>query len=123
MSGGQILGLVMTLLCSGGSGLLFLCIGLHAKRRNTPMHFWAGEALDPGTVRDIPAYNAACGEMWTRFSLPFFGACGFGLLGTWNQWTWAYLAELGFLALACTYGLWRLVKTYRTIERKFISPH
>lgn len=123
MPGGQVLGLVMTLICSGGSGLLFFSIGLYAKKRKTPMHFWAGEELDPDTILNIPAYNDACAAMWMRFSVPFFAACGFGILGAWKQWAWPCIVELGLLVLTCTCGIWWLIKTYRAIEKKFMLPH
>lgn len=89
----------------------FIGIGIWAFQRHTPMPFWSGSTVKPEEIRDIPAYNRACGCMWTAY----------GAL-------WALSGLLAFqsisLAGALTIiagiaGLPVLVFTYNRIYRKY----
>lgn len=118
MTGEQIVGLAVMLLCCGGSGVLFFGIGVWATKQKTPMHFYAGTTIDPKRVSDIPAYNLACGKLWKGFSVPFFLAVAASVVGLWDDR--GEILSLVFLILACTVGIWWLVRTYKGIEKKYL---
>ena len=82
------------------------------------MHFWAGSEVDPKTVSDIPAYNRENGRMWKQYSLSFWLAGVLGIAGMW--YLWCDIAALIVLCLACTVGLWWLVKSYRRIRKRYL---
>lgn len=119
MTGEQIVALVVSLACYGGSAILFYGIGLWAARRKTPMHFYAGTTIDPLRVSDIPAYNRACGRMWKWYSVPFFLAALVSVPAV--RYQWLHILGLILVALACTLGLWWLIRSYRRIEQKYID--
>lgn len=109
----EIAGIVILLACYWGSAALFYGIGIWACKRKTPMHFWAGTEVDPSTISDIPAYNRANGKMWKLYSIPYWIA---GLL---SFWAVGRIAALILLTLACTVGLWWLIRRYRSIEKQY----
>ena len=112
-------GIAILVACCWGCAALFLGIGIWANHRKTPMHFWAGTAIDPEDISDISSYNRENGSMWMIYSVPFWLAGAFGLFG--NSAHWCAIAALVFLALACFPGLVFLVRHYRKIEKKYIS--
>lgn len=119
MTGEQIVGLVVALVCYGGSGILFYGIGVWAEKRKAPMHFYAGTTIDPGQVLDIPAYNRANGSMWKWYSTPWFLGGLLSVLAVW--YPWLHILGLILAALASTVGLWWLVRTYKGIEKEYID--
>ncbi len=112
-------GPIIMIICCWGSALLFLTIGTCAARSEKPMHFWSGTTVDPATISDIPAYNHANGRMWALYSVPYW-ICGvFGGLEIVFHSAWFPIACLIVMVLACTVGMWWLVRTYKSIEKKY----
>lgn len=115
----DIAGIVILLVCCWGSAALFCIIGVWARRRKTPMHFWAGTEIDPDTITDIPAYNRENARMWERYSIFYWVSGVLGFLGTWQ--TWLSVLCVVVLLLASTVGILLLVREYRRISKKFAA--
>lgn len=114
----DIAGALIWLICCWGCAGLFFGIGIHACRRKTPLHFWAGTKIDPAKVCDISAYNRENGRMWMLYSVPYW-ICGmFGFFFGLSQW-WS-VAALVVMTFACFPGIWLLIREYKRIEKKYI---
>ena len=109
--------IIMCVVCCG-CGALFFGIGIWANRLEKPMHFWSGSAIDPKTVSDIPEYNRKNAVMWKWYSLPYWLAGIFGVLGCKHEWC-TYVA-LACLLLAAIPGLGILIACYKRIEKEHI---
>ena len=100
-----ILMTLIDLLCAG----IFFGIGMWAKSRKDPMHFYSGTTVDPRTISDIPAYNRENEKLWKTYAAPYFlcAACAFGSI-------WAKVlmtVSIVVLVLACTVGgVWLVLK-------------
>ena len=119
MTNGQV-GSVIVMLCCFGSAGLFDGIGIWAKKRKTPMWFWAEtKPIDPGIISDIPAYNRENSAMWLRYSLWFWvsGVCG--VLGLWEERF--LLVSVAILLLSATAGIWLLIRSYGRILKKYAA--
>lgn len=119
MSNGELTGILVGAFCGFGCGILFYGIGAFAARQKKPMNFWAGQTIAPESVTDIPAYNHACARLWKRFSIPCWLLGILSLLLPLGNWT----AILGLVDLVLwgTAGLWWLIRSYKRIERQYIS--
>ena len=118
MTGEQIFGLIIMIWFVGGCGLIFAGIGFRASRAKKPVGFWTGKEVKVESVTDIPAYNAENARMWYWYSAPYFLSVLLSILGI--QAEWANKAAIGLITLACTVGLWWLIRTYRKIEKRYI---
>ena len=117
----QIFSMIILSACCGGCGAVCLYIGNHAKNSKKPVSLWAnGNPIDPKAVSDIPAYNAAFGKLFRRYSIPYFLIAVIGIIGIRSDWgSWAVLILLFFWAFPGT--LW-LISEYRKIEKTYVSP-
>ena len=113
MDGERIFGIILmtfvNLLCAG----IFYGIGVWAKKRKDPMHFYSGTTVDPKAISDIPAYNQENAKLWKSYSAPFFlcAACAFGSI-----WVKVLMTvSISVLVLACTAGGCWLVWKYSKI--------
>lgn len=118
MTGEQILGLIVIVWFVGGCGILFAGIGFWAARNKKPVGFWTGREVKAETVTDIPAYNLENARMWYLYSIPWFLSVLLEILGIWQEW--ANAVAIALITLACTVGLWWLIRTYRKIEKRYI---
>ena len=112
MDGEAIFGMIIMTMCSFGCGAAFLGIGVYASKRKDPMHFWAGSAVDPKSISDIPAYNRANGKLWKLYSIPYWLSGILALLGC------SALSAI-LLFLACSVGIWWLVSSYNRILKRY----
>ena len=110
--------LIMMIVCCG-CGALFFGIGIWAARTEKPMHFWAGSTIDPKTVVDIPEYNRKNALMWKWYSVPYWLAVIFGLLGMFREW--CTYVSLALLLAACIPGLGILIGCYQRIEKQHMK--
>ena len=106
MAGGIIWYLTMF-----GCALLFLGIGIYAKKIEKPMWFWTGSEVDPDSITDVRRYNAENSRMWILYSL-WYWAAGFA-------WIFSKVIALIALTASCTVGIVLLVRTYLRIEKKY----
>ncbi len=104
-------GIIIWCITVFGCALLFLSLGVYAKKREKPMHFWAGTTVDESKITDVKAYNKENGRMWKIYSLWFWAA---GVIYFWNEWISVLLLVLG-----CTLGIGILVATFNKIEKKY----
>ena len=117
MDGERIFGIILmtfiNLLCAG----IFYGIGVWAKNRKDPMHFYSGSTVDPKTISDIPAYNRENESLWKTYSVPFFlcAACAFGSI--WVKEL--MIVSISVLVLASTIGGGWLVWKYSKIYKKY----
>lgn len=95
----------------GGCGVLFFLIGVYARRKKTPMHFYAGTTVPSEEIADIPAYNRANGWLWQGYSLVFFLSAAL--------WAASRIASLVCLILGSVAGIMILVICYHKIEKKY----
>lgn len=118
MSGKQIVGLIISLLCSWGCGTLFFLIGLRADKCQKPVNFWAGSEIDPCRVSDVAAYNHENAVMWKLYSIPYWLS---GILFALDAVSPVFTVT-GAAALfsACFPGLLILIRKYRQIEKTYI---
>ena len=94
-------------------GILFLGIGIWACRQEKPVHFYSGLSVSPESIRDIPAYNRACGRMWKGYSALWFVCTGAAAwLGT-SIWMVVLL-----LCAAIPGSIWLVLK-YHRIEKTY----
>ena len=68
----RIAGIIIMTFVSILCGVMFYGIGIWAMKRKNPMHFYSGTSIDPGTISDIPAYNAENAKLWKQYSVPYF---------------------------------------------------
>lgn len=94
-----------------GCALLFLSIGIYAKKREKPMWFYAGTTVDESTITDVKAYNKENARMWKIYSLWFFAS---GVVYFWNE-----MLGVLILVLGCTVGIGILVSSFTKIEKKY----
>ena len=106
MAGGIIWYLTMF-----GCALLFLGIGIYAKKIEKPMWFWTGSEVDPDSITDVRRYNEENSRMWILYSL-WYWAAGFA-------WIFSKVIALIALVASCTVGIVMLVRTYLRIEKKY----
>lgn len=59
------------LLLGGG----FLILGHRIAKAQKPAHFFAGIPVKAESIRDVAAYNRACGRMWRQYGLLWL-CCG-----------------------------------------------
>ena len=117
MSGEDIFGMIMiiglSLLCGG----IFLGIGIRASCLSTPIGFWTGKEVKSDQITDIPSYNRENARMWKQYSMFYFVACGVQILTLWiPALDWLPCCVL---TLACTAGIWWLIRRYREILWKY----
>lgn len=118
MSGEQIVGLIISLLCSWGCGALFFLLGLRAEKCRKPVNFWAGSEIAPCRVSDIAAYNHENAVMWKLYSVPYWVS---GILFALDAVSLAFtIAGAVVLFSACFPGLLILIRKYRQIEKNYI---
>ena len=65
---------IIWLIVNIGCGLLFLGIGIHSSKAETPVNFWSGTEVDPSTISDAKKYNKANSIMWIVYSLLYFAS-------------------------------------------------
>ena len=104
-------GLIIWSITIFGCAILFYGMGVYAKRRETPMHFWAGSTVDPSKISDIKAYNKENANMWKIYSLWYFAS---GIVYFFNE-----IIGVIILMLACTLGIAILILTYNKIEKRY----
>ena len=114
-----IVGAVIMALCGFGCGLLFWAIGAWAERSKKPVAFWSGSKVDPGKVKDIPAYNHANAVMWKAYAMPYWLSGLIGCLGFLGEGV--VLAAAIVMTLSCFPGMFFLVFRYGKIEKQYIS--
>ena len=108
-----ILMTLIDLLCAG----IFFGIGMWAKSRKDPMHFYSGSTVDPKTISDIPAYNRENEKLWKTYSMPYFfaAACSLGSI-----WVTALMTvSIIVMVLACTAGGCWMVLKYNKIHNTY----
>ncbi len=115
MNAGTIIFVVVCVGCAA----LFFGIGVWACKRKTPMHFWAGTEIDPVSISDLIAYNRENGRMWMVYSIPFWLSGVLAVMNAISPRPFYPVAALVIMVLACTFGLWWLMKTYSAIEKKY----
>ena len=93
------------------TALLFKLIGDYAQRREKPMWFWAGSAVDEAAITDVKKYNQANGLMWKCYGLWYLAAD--------VAWYWSHTVALVFLIGGVTLGTAILIATYLKIEKKY----
>lgn len=122
MNAESIFGMIIMCLSCFGCGLLFYGLGKHAVSKPTPMGFWSGgPEIKSEDITDVAAYNFENGRMWKLYSIPYFLSGVFGVFSGWNKY-WS-IGSVIFLTLACTVGLWWLIRSYRRIWKKYaVSP-
>lgn len=119
MSGEQMVGIVIFLLCTWGCGFVFLLIARHADRCSKPVNFWAGQEVDPHRVSDIAAYNHENAVLWKGYSIPFWLSGALFVFGVVNN---AFsIAGIIVLFSTCFPGLLLLIRKYKQIEKTYIT--
>ena len=108
--------IVMEAVCLG-IGLTCLGIGNAAGRSKVPFGFWIHKKVKPEEIADLAVYNPENGKMWKRYSLWYFAAALLQLLSPLHSF-FAILA-VGAVFLACTMGIWLLVKCYNRILKQY----
>lgn len=103
-----------------GCGLGIFMFGVWAGKQTThPLGFWAnGKSMESKSVSDISGYNADYGKLFRQYAMWFLLA-GIAMLFSVFLDLFAYIS-LGILFLSCTFGLWRLIHSYKAIEKKYI---
>ena len=104
---GKIIWWVVTFGCA----ILFVSIGVYARKLEKPMWFWSGTEVDALQITDIRQYNKENCRMWQGYSLWYFAA---GFAEIWNT-----TIALILLILSCTVGIALLVFSYNRIYKKY----
>jgi len=117
MTGEQIFGMIIWVMCGFGCAGIFFGIGVWANKRKDPVHFYSGVPVKAETISDIPAYNRANARMWKIFSIPFWFMGIFGILSIWLPWS--DVAVLVSAVYGCTVHLIWLVLKYHKIQKQF----
>ena len=114
MDGERIFGIIIMIICNLMCGGVFVGMGIWAKKRKDPMHFYSGTSVDPKKVTDIPAYNRANARMWFAYSMPFWLSCvvSFFHLG----------AAAMIMGVACVPGFLWLIFRYQKICKTYMIP-
>jgi len=102
--------IIMAATC-GFCALIFGAIALWAFTRRDPMHFWAGSAVNPEDIIDIPAYNRANGKLWAIYAACMAVSGVFSLFGI--------VAGSVLLVLLCVPGIAVLIIAYKKIFNKY----
>ena len=113
MTGEEIVCMILMLVFCVGFGFACLGIGAAAQRSEKPFGFWTHKEVKPEKIRDIPGYNQKNSMMWKRYSIWYFAAAFLQLLNPLHS-IFAILAVI-LVFLACTVGIWLLIKTYQRI--------
>ncbi len=113
--GGNLILIFVCLLCAA----TFTAIGAWAARSKTPVHFWAGEKLDPKTLSDVSSYNRENSRMWLQYAILWWLCVILSLVHTFVQKSWIAVAILVIMVLSCTFGMIWLVKTYTAIFARY----
>ena len=95
------------LLCA----LIMGALALWAFKRKDPMHFWAGSAVKPEEITDIPAYNRANGLMWAVYAACLVMTAVVALLNV--------TVATVLLLIICIPGILVLIIAYRRIYNKY----
>ena len=120
MNGENTASMILMLLCMLGCAALFLWIGLRAKGSAVPANFWAhGPALKAEDCRDVAAYNAAYCKMWVKYSLWYFAAGAFAILGIW--FLWAVWFALILCCGSLIPGFYMLFREYNGIAQQYLT--
>lgn len=92
--------------------IVFICIGIYALKKKTPMHFWSGTIVKTEEISDIKAYNKANGIMRIIYGLIFIISAIISLI---------FDSNIGGIisAISATLGLFILVIVYRRIYNKY----
>ena len=119
MTAEAIVSMVFMVLCTFGCGVLFLYIGIRAKRSAIPANFWAhGPSLKAEDCRDVTAYNHAFCKMWVKYSIWYFAAGAFAALEYWLPW--AIWVSISLLFLSVLPGLVLLILEYKRTEKMYL---
>ena len=112
MNGNKIVAIIIFVLCDLFCAGLFLGMGIGARKRKDPIHFYSGTTVDPRTISDIPAYNRANGRMWMIYSIPFWVSAfvSFFHLG----------AAAVIMGVACVPGFLWLIFRYKNICNEYM---
>jgi len=110
---GIILMSFLNLMCAG----IFYGIGVWAKKRKDPMHFYAGTTVDSKTISDIPAYNRDNEIMWKTYSVPFWICAASAISSIWVKEM--MIVSIIMLVLGCTVGIVWLVLRYQRILKTY----
>ena len=117
MDGERIFGIILmtfvNLMCAG----IFYGIGMWAKSRKDPMHFYSGSTVDPRTISDVPAYNRENEKLWKTYSLPYW-FCAICALGSIWVSVLMYLSIIMLIVASTVGGGW-LVWKYSKIHSKY----
>ncbi|MBR3973066.1 MAG: hypothetical protein IKJ99_03830 [Oscillospiraceae bacterium] len=103
--------------CSLLCAIIFYGIGVWARKRKDPMHFYSGVAVDPKIISDIPAYNRENARMWKAFSVPFWLCALCSILTFWDRRF--STVSIALLVVGCTVGSGWLIAKYHRILKKY----
>lgn len=90
---------------------LFLWMGSHTARSEDPAHFFVGISVKPEHIRDVPAYNRACGRMWRQYGLLWL-ICGCAAVSTGPSLVLLFLT----MGAAIPGSIWLVLKWSRIRE-------
>ena len=117
MDGERIFGIILMCGIGFGCGSLFYGIGHWAETRKDPMHFYAGVAVDPKTISDIPVYNRANAKMWKQYSIPYWLILVSTILTIWDD-RFSIISTI-LIIIACTSGIGWLLHRYHKILNQY----
>ena len=95
----------------GFCALLFAAVALWAFKRRGPMHFWAGSAVRPEEITDVPAYNRANGILWAVYAACMAAVGAVALAHV--------IAAAILLTIVCVPGVAVIFVVYKQIYRKY----
>ena len=104
-------GLLFVAICMA-CAVLFLIMGLLARKKPEPVQFWSGWEVTEKNIRDIPAYNRAYGRIWIVYALAWF------LAGLTPFITSAPISVI-LIGIVCFGGIPSIILTYRKIYKKY----
>ncbi len=110
--------IVLFCVCLLSAGI-FTGIGIAAIHSKAPFSFWANEPIDPTSIADISAYNRESGRMWLLYAAPWWVCVILALIAWILAANWIAFLILAFMVLACTLGIYWLVKTYEGIRDRY----
>lgn len=103
-----LLFIAVCLLCA----ILFLVIGLLARRKKYPAQFWSGWKVNERNVKNVKAYNKAYSRMWLWYALAWF------LAGCSPMLTSAPISLI-LICLVCFGGIGVILLVYKKIYNKY----
>lgn len=112
MDGEGIVAIIILVLCNVLCGGTFVSVGIWAKKRKDPMHFYSGTSVDPGKITDIAAYNQANARMWMTYSIPFWISAVVSFFHSG--------ASAMIMSAACVPGFLWLIFKYKQICKKYM---